>query len=79
MKLPGKQGYAQDHHRNPIINKLREAPTRHWVRSSSQNIVGADRQEPGRLPAHGRLPTVTVAKLRKRPAPHQATRTDAVN
>ena len=28
---------------NPIINKPRETPTRHWARSSSQNIVGADR------------------------------------
>ena len=53
---------------NPIINKPREAPTRHWARSNSQNIVGADRPEPGRLPAHGRLPTVTGAKLRNKPA-----------
>ena len=41
---------------NPIINKPRETPTRRWARSSSQNIVGADRPEPGRLPTHGRLP-----------------------
>ena len=53
---------------NPIINKPRESPTRHWARSSSQNIIGADRPGPGRLPAHGRLPTVTGAKLRNKPA-----------
>lgn len=41
---------------NPIINKPRETPTRHWPRSSSQNIVGADRPELGCLPTHGRLP-----------------------
>ena len=63
---------------NPIINKLREAPTRHWARSSSQNIIGADRPEPGRLPAHGRLPTVAVAKLRNKPAV-LATRAGAAN
>jgi len=63
---------------NPIINKPREAPTRHWARSSSQNIVGADRPEPGRLPAHGRLPTVTGANLRNKPAV-LATRAGAVN
>ena len=63
---------------NPIINKPREAPTRHWARGSSQNIVGADRPEPGRLPAHGRLPTVTGAKLRNKPAV-LATRAGAAN
>ena len=63
---------------NPIIDKPREAPTRHWTRSSSQNIVGADRPEPGRLPAHGRLPTVTGAKLRNNPAV-LATRAGAAN
>lgn len=49
---------------SPIINKPREAPTHHWARSSRQNIVGADRPEAGRLPAHGRLPAVAGLTLR---------------
>ena len=49
---------------NPIINKPREAPLRHWARSRRQGIVGADRPETGRLPAHGRLPTVPGIALR---------------
>ena len=63
---------------NPIINKPREAPTRHWARSSRQSIVGADRPEPGRLPAHGRLPTVADVTLRNQPAV-LATRAGAAN
>ena len=49
---------------SPIINKPREAPAHHWARSSRQNIVGSDRPEPGRLPAHGRLPVVPGITLR---------------
>ena len=63
---------------NPIINKPREAPTRHWARSSRQSIVGADRPEPGRLPAHGRLPAVAGLTPRNQPAV-LATRAGAVN
>ena len=49
---------------SPIINKPRQAPTQHWARSSRQDIVGADRPEPGRLPAYGRLPHVPGITLR---------------
>ena len=60
---------------NPIINRPRQAPTRHWARGSGQNIVGADRAEPGRLPAHGRLPVVPGITLRN-PYAALATRAD---
>lgn len=63
---------------NPIINKPREAPSRHWARSSRQDIVGADRPEPGRLPAHGRLPTVPGIALRN-PSAALATRAGAAH